>query len=406
MGKNRRERFIFMRFDWKENRLGDVANVTTGQSAPQGSGLFGNEGHPFVRAGSLDPLCNGGQSSQLEHLTDDVASQYRMRLFPADTILFAKSGMSAKKGLVYRLNVPSYVVSHLAAVLPSGKVIPEFLEHWLRTNPPNRLISNEAYPSIRTSQINDMRIRYPANTNEQKRIAAILNKADDIRRKRAETIRLADDFLKSTFLDMFGAPVTNPKGWSVRRLGDLLSFLTSGSRGWAKYYSETGAKFLRIQNVGQNRLLEADMAHVDAPASAESRRTAVRHGDVLLSITADLGRTAVVPKDFGSGHINQHLCILRPRTQDVAPCYLSQFLSSEGGQRQIDSKNRSAVKAGLNFDDIRSLEVVLPPLDRQTVFARFHVRWKRWVDKQSVGFSGEASELFDALSQKAFQGEL
>jgi len=241
---------------------------------------------------------------------------------------------------------------------------------------------------------------------EQKRIAAILDKADAIRRKRQQAVKLADEFLRATFLDMFGDPVTNPKGWSVRRLGDLLSFLTSGSRGWAKYYSETGAKFLRIQNVGQNRLLEADMAHVDAPASAESRRTAVRHGDVLLSITADLGRTAVVPKDFGSGHINQHLCILRPRTQDVAPCYLSQFLSSEGGQRQIDSKNRSAVKAGLNFDDIRSLEVVLPPLDRQTVFARFHVRWKRWVDKQSVGFSGEASELFDALSQKAFQGEL
>ena len=88
---------------------------------------------------------------------------------------------------------------------------------------------------------------------EQRRIAAILDKADTIRRKRQEALALTEEFLRSAFLEMFGDPVTNPKGWEEKPLDKLLVFLTSGSRGWAKYYSDEGKLFLRIQNVGKTK---------------------------------------------------------------------------------------------------------------------------------------------------------
>jgi type I restriction enzyme, S subunit len=238
---------------------------------------------------------------------------------------------------------------------------------------------------------------------EQRRIAAILDKADAVRRKRQEALRLTGKLLRSIFLDMFGDPVTNPRNWEIQPLADNLAFLTSGSRGWAQYYSDDGELFLRIQNVGRNELILDDVAYVHAPATAEAKRTRVLPGDVLLSITADLGRTAVIPSELGSAYINQHLAILRLRNLD--PVYVSAFLASEGGQTQIQRLNRGGVKAGLNFDDIRSLQIPIPPNELQMTFARA-LRKSSAHRQDCVQAASGLDELFEALVQRAFRGEL
>src|SRR4029079_12064750 len=122
------------------------------------------------------------------------------------------------------------------------------------------------------------------------------------------------------------------------KLGDKLDFLTSGSRGWAAFYAEGGASFIRIQNVKSDELDLSDIAYVDAPNTAEAKRTRVQYGDVLLSITSDLGRTALVSSDIGEAYINQHLAILR--TLQFEPRYLSAALASPAGQAAIHRKNR------------------------------------------------------------------
>ena len=99
--------------------------------------------------------------------------------------------------------------------------------------------------------------------DEQRRIAAILDKADVLRQKRRQAIGKLDDLVQATFLEMFGDPVTNPMGWPVKKLSESLAFLTSGSRGWARYYSDEGSPFLRIQNVGRGQLLLDDLAFVN-----------------------------------------------------------------------------------------------------------------------------------------------
>lgn len=135
----------------------NLAEISSGNPAPQNTGAFGNKGLPFVRAGSLDFLCNGGDINKLELINSDEAAKYKLRLFPKDTVIFAKSGMSAKIGRVYKLPQNAYLVSHLAAILPNPDVLDSgHLSYFLQAHSPANLIPNEAYPSIKLSEIENI----------------------------------------------------------------------------------------------------------------------------------------------------------------------------------------------------------------------------------------------------------
>lgn len=293
-------------------------------------------------------------------------------------------------------------------VFRSKRVHPGYLRHALVTDHFHQQFMSTvagvggSLLRARPSQVAKIKLPLPPLA-EQKRIAAVLDKADDLRVKRRRALATLDNLLQSVFLDMFGDPEMNPKRWPRRRLGELLGFMTSGSRGWAAHYSETGALFLRIQNVGRNALLLDDIARVNAPDNAESRRTRVQEGDVLLSVTADLGRTGVIPADLGEAYINQHLVLMRP--SGVEPLFLSAFLASPDGQRQLQRRDRNAVKAGLNFDDVRSVEVLLPPVVEQKRYASmFHaVASQR---QRLVVLIESTNALFASLQAAAFAGTL
>ena len=258
-------------------------------------------------------------------------------------------------------------------------------------------------PHISTPSLLGIKIPLPPLA-EQQNIASILDAADSLRQKDQQLIKKYTALSHSLFLEMFGDPETNPMGWEQLILEDMVQFLTSGSRGWAQYYSDEGDLFLRIQNVGNNQLLLDNLTYVNPPNNAEAKRTTVKAGDILLSITADLGRTAVIPANLPKAHINQHLAIIR--LKDIyEPYYVSEYISSVGGKRQLMKLDKSGVKAGLNFTDIKSLNILNPPIDLQ----RQYLERSRKVEaqKQIAQASLQKSEnLFNSLLQRAFKGEL
>lgn len=171
-------------------KLGGVATISAGQSAPK-SNYFCEEGIPFVRAGSLEFLERGESIDLCEKISEDNAQICRLKLYPKNSILFAKSGMSANKGRIYKLERSAYIVSHLAIITPDEtKLIPEYLMYWLQKHPPKTLIKDESYPSIGLTDIANMEIELPP-LDKQKKIAKILDKADEIRAKK----KLANDKL-------------------------------------------------------------------------------------------------------------------------------------------------------------------------------------------------------------------
>jgi type I restriction enzyme S subunit len=137
-----------------------------------------------------------------------------------------------------------------------------------------------------------------------------------------------------------------------------------------------------------------------APTGAEAKRTKVQPNDVLMSITADLGRACVVPGDIGEAYINQHLSILRLK-QGLNPYYLSYYIVSDGGRLKLLQKNKGGVKAGLNFDDIKSFLVFLPPIDLQNKFASIVEQVEQTKQKMRASLD-EMDNHFNALMQRYF----
>lgn len=158
-----------------------------------------------------------------------------------------------------------------------------------------------------------------------------------------------------------------PEGWCWATTDQLFWFVTSGSRGWARYYSDTGATFIRIGNLDHDSIsLDlSEIQHVRPPEGAEGTRTRVEPGDVLISITADVGMVGLVRDRIGEAYINQHVSLARPVPSGCLP-YLAWFLAApDGGQRQFLALQRGATKVGLGLGDIRGVNVPLPPLGEQ-----------------------------------------
>lgn len=153
-----------------------------------------------------------------------------------------------------------------------------------------------------------------------------------------------------------------PAEWEVAKLESVAEFVTSGSRGWAKYYSDEGPIFLRIGNLTRTHinLRLDDLVFVNPPTSSEGKRTSVLPGDLLISITADLGIIGVIPDAFGEAYVNQHIALVRLSQVKATPRFLGWFLSSRGGQKQFEKLNESGAKAGLNLPTIKKLTVPLP----------------------------------------------
>ena len=234
-------------------------------------------------------------------------------------------------------------------------------------------------------------------------IAEQLDALDTQINRAKRQIRFLDNLAKSRFVEMFGDTYLNSMAWDSCKLGELISFMTSGSRGWARYYSDDGEYFLTIKNVKKCKVDVTGVQHVIAPVGKESVRTKVQENDVLISITADLGRTGVVTKEI-AGHgayINQHLACIRLTDDSVDPVFLSHFLESPGGIDQFAKKNQNGVKAGLNFNLIRSLEIQTPPLTLQQEFATFvsQVDKSRFIAKQQIE---KLQMLYDSLAQDYF----
>ena len=160
-------------------------------------------------------------------------------------------------------------------------------------------------------------------------------------------------------------PFEIPEGWMWVRLGTLTEAITSGSRDWAKYYSKTGDIFLRMGNLSKNSFdLRLDkIQRVTIPESTEGKRTSLQAGDLLFSITGDVGMLGLIPPDFGVAYINQHTAMLRFMEKERNR-YIPYLLLTDYAQKFYNG-NQHGIKNSFRLDSIAWLPVPLPPLAEQ-----------------------------------------
>ncbi|MEZ8882526.1 restriction endonuclease subunit S [Vibrio sp. 10N.222.54.F6] len=241
---------------------------------------------------------------------------------------------------------------------------------------------------------------------EQKRIAAILDKADTIRQKRKQAIDLADEFLRSVFLDMFGDPVTNPKGFPLGTIRDLVDTANYGTSGKA---SETDGEFpvLRMGNITyQGGWDFTDLKYIDL-TEKELPKYLVHRGDLLFNRTNSrelVGKTAVYNQDEPMAFAGY---LVRVRPNELGNnYYISGYLNSGHGKKVLVGMCKSIVgMANINAQELQDIKILLPPIEIQNQYESLakSVYEKTMTHKSS---STELELLFNSLSQKAFSGEL
>ena len=264
---------------------------------------------------------------------------------------------------------PAYPVFE---IFQTDLIIPEYLKYYFKSNAFQHAISSFAQGSTRTSvkfnKLKTASIDLPSK-QEQTNILRLLKKAETLIASRQQELQKLDDLVKARFVEMF-----ENISYPTERFSRFIESLTSGSRGWAKYCVDDGSEwFITIKNVKNCCISTNNMQPINAPRNAEAIRTKVKEGDLLISITADLGRTGVVSKEIAEhgAYINQHLTCIRVDRKIINPLFIAYYLDSPAGKMQFEAKNQSAVKAGLNFEAINSLMIKVPPIELQNEFETF-----------------------------------
>jgi type I restriction enzyme S subunit len=251
------------------------------------------------------------------------------------------------------------------------------------------------------------------NLRDQARIAAILDKADAIRRKREQALALADDFLRSAYLHVVGLKHPDFLCWQPATIESLAAnkrgSIRSGPFGSALLHSEfvdEGVAVLGIDNAVKNKFQWAERRFITREKYEELRRYRVYPSDVIITIMGTTGRSAVVPDDIPEAITTKHLASITCDLDKVLPEFLSFAIHSDPVViDQIRAANKGAIMDGLNLGIIRQIKIRRPPMSQQRLFAELLNKNDAAIRRMTTP-TGDGSDLFASLSQRAFRGEI
>jgi type I restriction enzyme S subunit len=275
------------------------------------------------------------------------------------------------------------------------------LWHWLPSAAPalQRRARGSTFKQVTRDAIESLRVALPPLA-EQRRLAAMLDKADAIRRKRREAIRLLEEFLRAAFLEMFGDPVKNPKGWEVVRLGEVGEVergkFTPRPRNDPRYYGGPHPFIQTGDIAGVTGYLRCWKQTLNDEGVAVSRRFGA--GTICISIAANIGDTAILTFDsyFPDSVVGITVDTGRARTEFVE--YALRFL-----RPRLSASAPQTAQRNINLKVLRPLRIPVPPVSAQDRFGDLYRRTYGAATRVERGIA-ETDALFNSLAQQAFGG--
>ncbi|MFG0607563.1 restriction endonuclease subunit S [Vibrio mimicus] len=378
---------------------------------------------------SADVDCDGPLFLRITDLGDDGVNwskvprcvcddkQKQKNLLEKGDIVFARTGATTGKScLISEVGEDTVFASYLIRVRPTKKIHSPFLAYFFKS--PNYwhqiggMSSGATLPGVNASKLSELEIPLPP-LDEQKRIAAILDKADAIRQKRKQAISLADEFLRSVFLDMFGDPVTNPKGWSRKEIKEGVSRITSGwsAKGDSRPCGQGEVGVLKISAVTSGEFKPKENKFVEKHIIPEGKNLIFpKKGDLLFSRanTRELvAATCIVPKDCDDVFLPDKLWNIELSSEELMPEYFHMLLQDDKFKETLTSQATGSSGSMLNISKQKFETTLAPfaPIDLQMKFKNIYWQLKDNAAKMKNS-EDYLIEQFNALSQKAFSGQL
>lgn len=385
---------------WKRVKLGDVFNITSGGTPSRKKNEYYEHGNiPWVKTGDLKQKYINYSS---EYITEAGLENSSAKYFPKSTVLIAMYG--ATIGATSILRIDASTNQACAAFLPNNSVLPEYLYYYFVRNKES-IISlgvGGAQPNISITILKSISIDIPT-LEEQERIVSILEKAKDAIEKREESIKLLDELVKSRFIEMFGDPVTNPKGWEKASIGSKFEIKTGAtpSRKENTYWKNGNIPWVKTTELKEVVINETE-EYITTEGYNNSSVNLLPKDTVLIAMYGQ-GKTRGMTGKLGiEATTNQACASILPNSEENMDFIWYQLKLSYEDLRNL---GRGGSQPNLNTNLIKSYELIFPPMELQDRFVEFI----KQVDKLKFEMDNSLKELennFKSLMQKAFNGEL
>jgi len=375
--------------DW---RIVDFENCIEKDNTPSKIKLKRSE---YLEKGAF-PIIDQGQDFIAGYSNDET------KIFPneGESVIFGDHTRILKF-----VNFPFCVGADGTKILRVRKSIltPKFFYYQLRWMPIENAGYSRHYRFLRRKKI----IVPPIEC--QKQIVRILEKADLVKEKKEQAKTMASKLLQATFLQMFGDPVVNPKGWQITIINNVTSKgATKGSTPttYGFNWEENGILFLRSECVTIDGISLAGSMHISKFAHDAMERSKVYPNDILIRITGDVGISAIFPQELVEANINQHIAIVRlAEDSEVDPIFLLTQLNTVPFRKRYSSISRGVTHPHLSLQQIRETKIIIPPLREQDKFVLLAKKIERITNSQKNS-SNRITELQNSLISRAFKGEL
>ncbi len=340
-----------------------------------------------------------------DHISEEAVAASPAKLVPKGTVLVVvRSGVLKHTLPVAIAGRPVTLNQDMKGLLCSDSIDPRFLAFFLKSAEPRLLttVRGTTADNIPLDELKALEVpRLPLT--EQRRIADILDKADAIRKKRKEAIALTEELLRSAFLEMFGDPVTNPKGWPVKPLGELVDICGGGTPSRARPEFFAGHIPWATAKDFRSDFMSDTEEHVSADAIASSATKLVPRSTILIVVKSKIlmrrlpVAISTVPLCF-----NQDVKGLVARDLSEGP-YIAAHIRM--AQRKLLELARGVNTEGLTLDHLRGHPVMRPPVDEVHRFVQLDATIRRSTDVNARGAQA-AEDLFNSLVARAFSGAL
>ena len=404
---------------WRQTTLGEVAAPVPNAivDGPFGSNLktsdYVEEGVPVLQGKNITN--DSFRWFDVRFISDQKAAELKRSSVRVGDILVIKIGSIGYSAIVEDLNGFEFAIipANLVKVTPdASKVDLVYLHKWLTSLDAKRYLisvaSKTAQPALSLGKIKSLPLPLPPLT-EQRRLAEVLDRAEALRAKRRAALAQLDALTQSLFLDLFGDPATNPKGWPISRVGEVADVQGGLQVTTARKDLPNEVPYLRVANVYRGFLNLNEIKTIRA-TDAEIARTKLVKDDLLIveghGNPAEIGRGALWDASI-DGCINQnHIIRARFASAKVVPLYACEYLNSPGGRRHLLRAGKTTT--GLNtisVSEVRGTPVTLPPISLQREFARRVTAVEKLKTAQRASLA-ELDALFATLQHRAFCGEL
>ncbi|PKM33417.1 MAG: restriction endonuclease subunit S [Gammaproteobacteria bacterium HGW-Gammaproteobacteria-12] len=393
------------------HKIGDICDQIRGVTYSKSDATLAPAAgfKPILRANNIKDT--GLTFDDLVYIPEEnIAAKQKLKA--NDILIAASSGSIEVVGKAARLisDFDGGFGAFCKVLRPNAKVDPSYFSHYFRTKGYRRRISFLAaganINNLRNEHLDDLEIVLPPLL-EQRRIAAILDKADALRAKRREAIAKLDQLLQSVFLEMFGdetdASVT---------VADIIASATAmrtgpfGSQLLHSEFVDSGIAVLGIDNAVSNKFAWGKPRYITEQKYAKLSRYRVLPGDVLITIMGTCGRCAVVPEDIPLAINTKHLCCISLDRSKCEPEFLhSYFLMHPVARNYLESRAKGAIMSGLNMGIIKELPITLPTIERQRQFVSIKMQLRQQ-QEQSRFQLARLEHLFAAIQDQAFSGTL